>query len=156
MYLPSGHLARLCQIQPRNFPRGFAWTVGVDVRALSSGALNDPLRILLSHYFLERAIVFSPSSPEINTVFTGLSSKETPTWAAGVLFCCFLNCIFDLLVILIFEGVAGGDLFLDYLCLGKTAQLSIPVIWKGVRHIFSFNFKPEDSADGEVPGRWEI
>lgn len=24
--------------------------------------------------------------------------------------------------------------------------------WKGVRHIFSFNFKPEDSADGRCLG----
>lgn len=41
-----------------------------------------------------------------------------------------------------------GVLSLDYLCLGKTAQLSIPVTRKGVRHIFSFSFKPEDSVEG--------
>lgn len=47
-----------------------------------------------------------------------------------------------------------GVLSLDYLCLGKTAQLSIPVTRKGVSHIFSFSFKPEDSIEGG--GSWEM
>lgn len=64
--------------------------------------------------------------------------------------------MFDFLVTLIFEGVAGGCSRLRlFLCLGKTTQLLIPVTWKGIRHIFSFSFKPENSVDGEVPGRRE-
>lgn len=46
-------------------------------------------------------------------------------------------------------GAAGGcSLLRLYLCLSETAQLLIPVTWKGVRHIFSFSFQLEDSVDG--------
>lgn len=67
-----------------------------------------------------------------------------------------MNHIFDLLAILIFEGVAGGcSLLRLFLCSGKTTQLLIPVTWKGVRHILSFSFKPEDSVDGGR-GAWQM
>lgn len=89
-----------------------------------------------SQHFFKCALVFLSSSSTVNMTSTCLSGKQTANRAAGVVFWGFLNYIFDCLVSVTFEGVAGGcSLPRLYQCFSKTAQLLIPVTWKGVRCI---------------------